>query len=55
MPWLEGTNNTIEVGVGFVADWRLLDGEALNDALNIFYVNNIKDRILYKNLMFLKS
>ena len=32
MPWLESTHDTVEVGVGFVADWRLLDGDAFIDA-----------------------
>ena len=55
MPWLDGTNNTIEVWVGFVADWRLLDGEALKDASNISYMNITKSRISYKNFMFPNS
>lgn len=52
MPWLDGTADTVEVGVVFVTDRRLLDGEALNDALNIFHINNIKDKMHIKICVF---
>ena len=53
MPWLDGTADTVEVRVVLVTDRRLLDGEALNDALNTFYINYIKDKIAYKIFVFL--